>query len=390
MKTNPCHTMTILFLSAWYPNRYDAMYGLFVRKHAQAVARHDHCTVHVLYICPHPDVTDHHFTDQTIENVHELTYYRPPLTSTADEIRTIRHAWHTWHTRRNTLPDIVHLNIITKLGWLARYLRWKHHIPYIITEHWSGYLPENGDFRGTIRTLSARLIARGASAIMPVSTTLMDAMKTHGLKCRHWQVVNNVIDDFFYRPPTTTRHDHFRFIHVSCFDDKPKNTLGIIEAIHTLATRRTDFEVIMVGTGKDWDKTIAKAEQYGLTTSKIIRFTGEQTPQEVKHLMDQSDCFLLFSNYETAAIVIGEALTCGLPVITTAVGMAPEYITPHRGTLIPRRDIDALTRAMDHMIDHAATYDRDNIRRDSRDFSFDTVGRKIIDIYHQTLKHKRL
>jgi len=29
----------VLFLSAWYPNRYDAMAGLFVRKHAEAVSQ---------------------------------------------------------------------------------------------------------------------------------------------------------------------------------------------------------------------------------------------------------------------------------------------------------------------------------------------------------------
>jgi hypothetical protein len=31
--------MKVLFLTPWYPHRYDAMSGLFVRKHAQAVAR---------------------------------------------------------------------------------------------------------------------------------------------------------------------------------------------------------------------------------------------------------------------------------------------------------------------------------------------------------------
>lgn len=29
--------MKVLFLTAWYPHRYDAMAGLFVRKHAEAV-----------------------------------------------------------------------------------------------------------------------------------------------------------------------------------------------------------------------------------------------------------------------------------------------------------------------------------------------------------------
>ena len=39
--------MKVLFISAWYPNRYDEMAGLFVRKHAQAVSQF--CEVEVLY-----------------------------------------------------------------------------------------------------------------------------------------------------------------------------------------------------------------------------------------------------------------------------------------------------------------------------------------------------
>ena len=38
----------VLFLSAWYPNRYDAMAGLFVRKHAEAVGQY--ADVCVLYL----------------------------------------------------------------------------------------------------------------------------------------------------------------------------------------------------------------------------------------------------------------------------------------------------------------------------------------------------
>ena len=38
----------VLFLSAWYPNRYDTMAGLFVRKHAEAVGQY--ADVCVLYL----------------------------------------------------------------------------------------------------------------------------------------------------------------------------------------------------------------------------------------------------------------------------------------------------------------------------------------------------
>ena len=41
----------VLFLTEWYPNRTDAMAGLFVQKHAQTVVRQG-CKVVVLYFHP--------------------------------------------------------------------------------------------------------------------------------------------------------------------------------------------------------------------------------------------------------------------------------------------------------------------------------------------------
>ena len=46
--------MNVLFLSKWYPNKYDAMAGLFVRKHAQAAARV--CDVTVMYVFTDPRI----------------------------------------------------------------------------------------------------------------------------------------------------------------------------------------------------------------------------------------------------------------------------------------------------------------------------------------------
>ena len=40
--------MTVLFLSAWYPTERDAMAGLFVQMHAEAVMQHG-ADVKVLY-----------------------------------------------------------------------------------------------------------------------------------------------------------------------------------------------------------------------------------------------------------------------------------------------------------------------------------------------------
>ena len=67
--------MKVLFISAWYPNRYDEMAGLFVRKHAQAVSQF--CEVEVLYIHPSTDINRFEISTNKIANVNETIVYFP-------------------------------------------------------------------------------------------------------------------------------------------------------------------------------------------------------------------------------------------------------------------------------------------------------------------------
>jgi glycosyltransferase involved in cell wall biosynthesis len=49
----------------------------------------------------------------------------------------------------------------------------------------------------------------------------------------------------------------------------------------------------------------------------MIEFMGEKMPTEVAEYMQQSDFFVLFSNYENSPVVISESLACGKPVISS-------------------------------------------------------------------------
>ena len=55
-------------------------------------------------------------------------------------------------------------------------------------------------------------------------------------------------------------------------------------------------------------------------------------------------------NYETACVVLQEALVAGLPIISTPVGIAPEY-TDHI-ELIETDNPDMLAEAMEKFIDN--------------------------------------
>ena len=377
--------MKVLFLTPWYPHRYDAMSGLFVRKHAQAIASQG-VEVGVISIYHEPSITHNEIADEMVNGVREVILYTKK-SGIIGELNGLRQLWQYWH-KQYGLPDMVHLNVLTKQGVFARWLQVSYNIPFVVMEHWSGYLPENGDYKGFIRKTLSQMILSHAKAVMPVSSKLMNAMKQCGLEHINWQIVPNVVDNFFYDNDTTSHvcKDKFRFIHVSCFDNKAKNTLAIVEAVEQLSKQRNDFEMVMVGTGQDIFFTRCLSDNYKLESKGLIRFTGEQTPQQVKAWLDASDCFVLFSNYETAAVVLEEAAACGLPIISTPVGIAEELIDETTGYIVPAKNIKSLVEAMSDMIDNSKKYDKNKIREKAKKYNFDKIGHQLIEIYSDAIK----
>ncbi len=376
--------LKVLFLTPWYPHRYDAMAGLFVRKHAQAVARQG-VDVGVLSICSVQSIAHNEIVDEVVEGVREVVIYTNKG-GVWGEVQAMKQLWQYWHKFYGK-PDVVHVNVLTKQGLLARWLQVNYNIPFVVMEHWSGYLPENGNYRGFVRKALSQMILSHVKAVMPVSSKLMNAMKQCGLRHANWQIVPNVVDDFFYNNDTTNRvrEGKFRFLHVSCFDNRAKNTLAIVEAVEQLSKRRNDFEMVMVGMGQDIFFTRSLVDNYKLASRGFMRFTGEQTPQEVKAWMDASDCFVLFSNYETAAVVLEEAAACGMPIISTPVGIAEELIDKTTGIIVPIKDVNSLVEAMSAMIDNAKKYDSIKIKERAAKYSFDRVGHQLIEIYKRAI-----
>lgn len=151
--------MKVLYLTPWYPSERDAMAGLFVQKHVEAVQAQG----------------------VDVRVIHSEGW--------ADLHRQWRQLKREWG-----LPDVVQLNVVQKQGLLAHRLKRKYGIPYIIVEHWSGYLPENGQYMQMSvakHRLYARIV-RDASMLLCVSNRLADAMRTCGLQNARTSKINNV------------------------------------------------------------------------------------------------------------------------------------------------------------------------------------------------------
>ena len=330
----------ILFLSAWYPNRYDAMSGLFVRKHADCVSRF--AEVIVLYPCPTQNNDETGIVERRYNNVREIyVYYHHANNKIGKAIAYFSAFFRGFRFVENHYgrPDICHVNILTRVGVCALVLQMLYGIPYVITEHWTRYLPENNSYHGLLRKLCTKFVVVKAKSISTVSEMLEKAMKLHGLR-NNYLHLNNVVDNFFFNDQLKKPSQKKQILLVSCFNEPAKNVCGIVRTIKRLSQRRKDFVLTIVGDGKDFLQVKEYAASLNLTSDEV-QFVGEKTPEVVSTYFDQCDISMLFSNYETASIVIMESLASGRPIVTTNVGIVPEVITKEIGIIVPPQDEDA-------------------------------------------------
>lgn len=419
--------MKILFLSAWYPHRKDDMEGLFVRKHAQAAARFDQ--VHVLAVKAEKDLvlpegSRFEYAEQLIGGVHEhYAYYPQGKKNWSKFYRFLRTYYRAYarFCRENGRPDLIHVNVLTRHALIARLLQIRFGIPYVVSEHWSRYYRK--EFRGPLHRFLTRYAARHARRVMPVSESLARAMRDCGLKARY-TVVRNVVDDFFFRndseeslpaPSAATgastamtetepafadgRHRNEpeknpnkvpgkTILHVCCFDEAAKNNFGLLRALKTLSLVRDDFRMVFVGTGTDFEKTVDYARLLHFPARRVV-FTGKLQPSQVKDQILRSDFMVLFSNYETASVVLCENLACGKPAVATRTGGIPEIIRSENGILVEPGNEHQLWKALDTMLDHYRDYDPASIRHEASEFSFDRIGQTFSRIYRESLKPQK-
>ncbi|MCQ2228489.1 MAG: glycosyltransferase [Bacteroidales bacterium] len=378
----------VLYFSAWYPHRYDAMSGLFVRKHAQAVARL--CDVCVLYLHADEEANDFEIVEQETDGVKEIYVYYPfvdrGLFRQATKAINYARAFHKGYKRVEETfgrPNVTQANVLTRSGVLSWLLCKKYGIPYVVVEHWSRYLPQNFNYKGFFRKRLTEKVVREASAVMAVSAHLRDAMREHGLDNDNFGLINNVVDDIFYRTERVAHSGPFRFLHVSCFDERPKNVCGILRAFKKVLDIRQDVALTLVGTGKDWETATEYAKELGLTPNNVI-FTGEKKPKEVCQYMAESDCLVMFSRYETHGVVISEAWASGLPVISTEVGIVPDVMTDENGIRVKNDDVEDLAEKMLWMIENRHRYESDTIKRLAEKYNQTNVGIYLADIYSRT------
>ena len=382
----------ILYLARWYPNRYDPMPGLFIQRHAEAANRF--CRVGVVYthVVDVEKVKGFDLDLSMIDGVPTAKVYYSNSKINIPLVSPIIKAIRFFHANKLGIKKIneelegfnlIHVHVLTRLGIIALWYKWFKGIPYVISEHWSRYLPLTGDFKGGLRKLLTRIVVKNASVVTTVTQNLANAMQSYGLKNANYKVLANVVTDDFlkYQIGKKSQKRKVTFIHVSCFEDKSKNISGLLRVIKSLALERSDFKFILVGEGMDFDSLKKYSRDIGLGTV-VVDFTGLLEGKALVKEMAEADLMVVFSNYENFPVVINESFVLGVPVIATNVGGIPEFVNDNNGRLIAAGDEKALERLLNAYLNKKLKFNNQKIRTESLNaYSPDTIGEELCNIY---------
>jgi len=379
----------ILFISSWYPTPEKKSQGIFFKRHAEAAALLNQ--ISAIHICSgtiNEINIQHDHEVFTIIGTYKKVRHQIPILATIQKLwRSLNCFIKCFHVllKNKSVPHLVLLNVIFPAGIFVLWVHYFKKIPFIIQEQWSGYYPEDGNYKGFFTKKITQLCVKYAKAILVVSNKLQQSMMVHGLHNNYLRI-GNVVDTDLFIPAENQTEEAFNCIHVSTVNDKEKNITGMIEAANKLNNKNISFRLNIVGNGPERAQFEALALKYNLL-NKVIYFHGFQLPHSVAKLMGQSHCFLLNSNYEGLPCVLLEAMACGIPVITTNVGAVPEIIDQSQGIIIQPNSVNELTKAMEEMIASYANYNAKQIRTEIiNNYSYPAIAKDFDAIFNTILK----
>lgn len=368
----------ILFISSWFPNKIEPTNGNFVQRHAEAVSQLHH--VEILHAIGDKEQKEKYvFDEQPINGIKTLIiYYKNTQNPLLNFLRRMN-AYKKGFTKMQK-PDLVHANVLYNSMLFAVYLKLKFKIPFVVTEHWSGFLKINQSKISKSKIFIAKKIGGFASYILPVSKYLLNDLKKTGFKNK-MEVIGNVVDTNLFHLKKS-KNKKFTFLHISNLI-KLKNPYKIITVANRLYKEFPDFELQIGGDGdvETLNKLIKESN-----AENFIKTFPMITSQEVSNKMRSSNCFILFSDYENFPCVLLESLSTGTPVIATKVGGIPEVVNEKNGILISNSE-EELYEAMKQVLLKKADFDEPEVLHQNVEnfFSMKIIAQKFDEIYRKVL-----
>jgi len=161
-------------------------------------------------------------------------------------------------------------------------------------------------------------------------------------------IAPNPIDTDIFLPSRNV-HEGIRILFVGRINDPRKNVSMLMHAFNKLVYERRDVELWLVGEEPS-ENLRNLVSQLGI--SDKVKYFKDVPHDEIVNFYQSCDIFALPSYQEGLGIVVLEAMSCGLPVVSTRCG-GPEWLLQdgENALMVENNNIDAFASKLLMIID---------------------------------------
>ncbi|MDF1694182.1 MAG: glycosyltransferase [Saprospiraceae bacterium] len=350
--------MRIAIVTAWYPNKNNPLYGIFIQNQVHALA--EHCSVCVLLLKWSLVPYQRKRKEGNVTIIEKGDFYFPNASETMLNFWASRYVRFFKSIHEEFAFDLIHAH--DHYGaFVSDKLKNELSIPYVCTIHNSTIM--NDSLVEWKKAYLPRILTNADSVIsvgQKLAQTLNKKYHITGVK-----VIPNYIDtDVFSLKPTKAEED-FKFLFVGGLEAH-KGVFELVKAFHL--SRFSETSLHIVGTGILEKEIKAYVLKNNLENSVILH--GEILNHKLSKIYNASNVYVSVSEYETFGVTILEAMACGLPVLYSDSGGPNDFVQPFVGIKLHDRSIETISNGLIEIQARYSSFDSRKIR----DFVVENYG----------------
>lgn len=214
-----------------------------------------------------------------------------------------------------------------------------------------------------------------------------DIARDFGLQPAGISLVYNGIDTTEFRPMPDVMRRPKRLMATASADAPLKGLRYLLRAYAQLLSRHPDLELLLVSKPQPGGKTEQLVASLGIGDK--VQFVNGISTEDMVRYYAEATIAVVPSVYEGFGLPAGEAMACGVPVVSTDGGALPEVVG-EAGVIVPAKSAEALATAIDSLLadsEQRRLMSEAGRRRIEEKFSWEVCAREMTAYYHRVLDH---
>ncbi|WP_295900290.1 glycosyltransferase family 4 protein [uncultured Vibrio sp.] len=379
--------MKVLIILCWHPTKEKPQYCKWILPHIKA-AKLTGNDIRVIHL----EVSSDKSKDGMIEEVSDNHFHSSIYISDFEQKRNIlcyglclfKYSSRIKYIYKNLpsnwgKPDLIHAHVSLPAGFAASELSKSLNIPAIVSEHYSGFESDMRFFWRVRFFINSML--KNIVLLTAVSPGFLERIKSAKLShFKNLKLLANPIDTgLFSGNRVKSDKSIIRLVTVGT-TSSIKGLDLLFSALESLENKEYEWHLDLIGSMEHNSVFKQFMDNDYIRSRTTLHGRLEQSCMAEIYL--ESDLYIVSSRSETANVSMLEAMSCGVPVLSTRCGGPETLLDKKSSILVDSHSVEAIYYGLIKFYESQVNFDRKRASRYVDDnYSLATISNRLDNIY---------